>query len=60
MDYHTGTDIECRDDSTGTVVFLITIPELTSRIVITILVLQFFCITIPEMMSYIAMTVSVL
>jgi hypothetical protein len=50
MGMTTGIDFERLDDSTGTVIFQIAIPVLTSDVPMTI----------PEMTSYVAMTVPVL
>jgi hypothetical protein len=59
-DDHTGIDFECLDDSTGTVIFRIAIPVLTTNITMTVLVLLFFLITIPVLTSLVMMTVPVL
>jgi hypothetical protein len=55
-DDHTNIDFEHLNDSTGTVIFRIAIPVVTSDVTMTVI----FWITIPEMTSYIAMTVPVL
>jgi hypothetical protein len=59
-DDHTGIDFEHLNDSTGTVIFRIAIPVLTTDVTMTVLVLLFFLITIPVLMSLVAMTVPVL
>jgi hypothetical protein len=59
-DDHTSIDLECLNDSTGTVIFRIAIPVLMTDITMTVLVLLFFLITIPVLMSLVAMTVPIL
>ncbi len=59
-DDHTGIEFERLNDSTGTVIFQIAIPVLTTGVTMTVLVLLFFLITIPVLMSLVAMTVPVL
>ncbi len=60
-DDHTSIDFERLNDSTGTVIFRIAIPVLTTDVTMTVLVLLFFfLIIIPVLMSLVAMTVPVL
>ncbi len=59
-DDHTSIDFERLNDNTGTIIFQIAIPVLTTDVTMTVLALLFFLITIPVLTSLVAMTVPAL